>query len=84
VYLSLIQGTSRPGYGGSFQARPIPEIEAATKAAQTVLANVTLEGWSQDMTLNDPGAPGKAYEAGNVLCRRYDRQDLPCWRSGRA
>lgn len=73
-YLSLNQGTSRAGYGGTFRAKPIDEIAAATKAAQEALAASTLTSWSTELHLADPGAPGKAYEAGSVFCRRYDRE----------
>jgi len=75
-YLSLNQGTSRAGYGGTYQARPIDEIEAATSAAREALGASSLTTWSTEIYLHDPGAPGKAYEAGSVLCRRYDRDNV--------
>ncbi len=73
-YLSLNQGTSRAGYGGTYRAKPMEEIAAATSAARKALAKSTLTDWSTDLHLADPGAPGKAYEAGSVFCRRYDRE----------
>lgn len=71
-YLSLNQGTSNGAYGGTFQAKPIAEIAAATAAAREALQESPLSQWSTGMQLKDPGAPGKAYEAGNVFCKRYD------------
>lgn len=76
-YLSLNQGTSRAAYGRTFQAKPIGEIAAATSAARGAIGDSTLTGWSTDLHLADPGAPGKAYEAGSVFCRRYDRETAP-------
>ncbi len=75
-YLSLNQGTSRAGYGGTYQAKPVQEIAGATSAARDALGNSALTTWSTEIHLHDPGAPGKAYEAGSVLCRRYDREHL--------
>ncbi len=71
-YLSLNQGTSKGVYGGTFQAKPISEIAAATATARAALQGSPLSEWSTTMQLKDPGAPGKAYEAGNVFCQRYE------------
>ena len=75
-YLSLNQGTSRPDYGGSYQARPIKEIAESTNAARKALSDSGLTAWATEMQLHDPGAPGRAYEAANVFCRRYGRDDV--------
>lgn len=75
-YLSLNQGTSRAGYGRTYQAKPIDEITAATNAARSALGSSSLTAWSTEMHLHDPGAPGKAYEAGSVRCRTYDRDNV--------
>ncbi len=39
-YLSLNQGTSRAGYGGTYRAKPMEEIAAATSAARNGAGHV--------------------------------------------
>ncbi len=76
IALSLNQGTSRPVYGATYQAKPKSEILAATQSGRAVLHAPA--GWTTDITLADVAkGPGEAYEFGNILAKVYSAGAVP-------